>query len=74
MNYAELIALLKRVLVSWEVLGVTAALVLYLSLVFYVGQLNRRPRPPAALRKAKAAKPAKAKAAKAEGEAAEETE
>jgi len=46
MNFfsGEILDLLKRVLTSWEVLGITAVLVAYFFLVFYVARLYRRPR------------------------------
>jgi len=40
----ELIDILFHVLTSWQVLGVTAALILYLSLVGYVARSYRRRR------------------------------
>ena len=40
----ELSAILFSVLRSWEVLGVTIALILYLSFVRYVSRSYRRPR------------------------------
>ena len=40
----ELTNVLFYVLTSWQVLGVTAALILYLSLVGYVARSYRRPR------------------------------
>ncbi len=57
---SELISLLRGVLVSWEVLGVTLVLVLYFFLVFYVARLYRKPRAPRAAPKIKPAKAAKA--------------
>lgn len=68
MDTRALVGLLKRVIFSWEVPAVTVALVLYLSLVFYVGRLNRPPRPAPAPRKRRPAKPAIAAVVKGEGE------
>jgi hypothetical protein len=39
----ELISLIKQVVLSWQVIAVSVALILYLSLVFYVARLYHRP-------------------------------
>ncbi len=73
---AELIDLIKDVLLSWETIAVTVALVLYLQLVFYVARLRRRKPSKLFARKPKAPKPPKPpkKRPKAEGEEEEEDE
>jgi len=63
---AELINLLKRVILSWEVIAVTIAMVIFLFIVSYVARLNR---PPKAPRPKKAPKVAKDAVAPAEDEA-----
>ncbi|MFQ3547427.1 MAG: hypothetical protein SNJ56_03745 [Termitinemataceae bacterium] len=44
MNYKEVVHLLVQVITSWEVLGVTVVLIVYMFLVFYVSRLYHRPR------------------------------
>lgn len=41
MNYPELISLIKNILISPYVIAVTAAVIAYLSLVFYVANYRR---------------------------------
>lgn len=66
--------LIKNVLLSWETIAVTLALVIYLQLVFYVARLRRKKPSRLFARKPKAPKPPKApKAPKApKGEEGEE--
>lgn len=59
---AEVFALLKQVLLSWEVVAVTLAVIFYLSLVFYVARLRRPPRAALFAAKPKPPKPPKPKA------------
>jgi hypothetical protein len=49
----ELISLLKQVIISWQVIAVSVALVLYLFLVSYVARTYKRPRDPSLVRRAK---------------------
>jgi hypothetical protein len=41
---SELFLLIKQVVLSWQVIGVTVVLIVYLTLVFYVARLYNRPR------------------------------
>jgi hypothetical protein len=59
MNLQELLQLLPQVLTSWEVLAVTAVLILYFFLVFYVARLYSRPK--SFFMKPKPVKPTKSK-------------
>ena len=54
-----MIELLKNVLLSWETIAVTVALVLYLQLVFYVARLRKRRTSKLFARKPKIPKPPK---------------
>jgi hypothetical protein len=70
-----LIDLLKNVLLSWETIAVTVALVLYIQLVFYVARLRRKKPSKLFARKPKAPKapkPPKTPKQGAEGEEGEE--
>ena len=71
-----MIELLKNVLLSWETIAVTVALVLYLQLVFYVARLRKRKPRKLFVRKPKLPKPPKPakKPARGEGEEEEEAE
>jgi len=55
----EVIAMLKEVIFSWQVLAVTVVIVLYLNIVFYTAKSYHRP---------KAKPPEKVKAAKKKAE------
>ena len=63
-----MIELIKKVLLSWETIAVTAALVLYMQLVFYVARLRRRKPSKLFVRKPKAPKPPKPPKKKPKGE------
>jgi Na+-transporting methylmalonyl-CoA/oxaloacetate decarboxylase gamma subunit len=63
----EVKMLLIEVITSWQVIGVTVVLVLYLSLVFYVARFHQRRKKVAMLPKAKP-KPKKEKKAPVEEE------
>jgi predicted cobalt transporter CbtA len=41
---SELFRLIKQVVFSWQVIGVTVVLIVYLTLVFYVARLYHKPK------------------------------
>ncbi|MDR0389093.1 MAG: hypothetical protein LBH73_03415 [Spirochaetaceae bacterium] len=41
---SDFFRLIKQVVFSWQVVGVTLVLIIYLSLVFYVARLYHRPK------------------------------
>jgi hypothetical protein len=41
---SELFRLIKQVVLSWQVIGVTVVLIVYLTLIFYVARLYHRPK------------------------------
>jgi Na+-transporting methylmalonyl-CoA/oxaloacetate decarboxylase gamma subunit len=69
----ELKALLIQVITSWQVIGVTVVLIIYLSLVFYVAKFRRVSMLEAIKQKAKN-KPKKPKKEPAKPEEAEQEE
>ncbi|MDR1428976.1 MAG: hypothetical protein LBI85_01690 [Spirochaetaceae bacterium] len=41
---SELFRLVRQVVLSWQVIGVTVVLIVYLALVFYVARIYHKPR------------------------------